>query len=135
MAPDSPIPQSAYDFGQSFQPKLPMKIIVGSPLVFSLLLSLATGSALRAQITLNASDAGRYSQNGDSTAVNTNYFAGYNSVNGLTYHNFFAFDLSAISGGITNASITIAQPASGFTSNISPLTYSLFDVLTSAGTV
>jgi PEP-CTERM motif len=93
-------------------------------------------SNLEAQISLNASDAGRVSDAGTGSTLNTSYLAGYNTAGGgVTFRDWFAFDLSGISGGVANASITIFEPANGFVSNVTPLNFALYDVTSSTATV
>jgi hypothetical protein len=96
---------------------------------------LVTVCRLNAQLSLNAIDAGRYTNTGTSNATNANYGAGYISPANLTFRNFFAFDLTGITGSIVNPYITIFEPTGGFVSNVTPLTFGLFDVTTSSTTV
>jgi hypothetical protein len=90
---------------------------------------------LSAQLSLNATDAGRYTNAGVSNAANTNYGAGFVSPGSITFRDFFAFNLTGISGAIVNPYITIFEPTGGFLSNVTPLTFTLFDVTTSSATV
>jgi hypothetical protein len=75
--------------------------------------------------TLNTSDRGWYDSSGKHDPSNDNYVAG--TVPGVTYHDFFVFDLSGVSTPLTSASLVAVNPSSaGGTA-----TYTLYDVTTS----
>ena len=76
-----------------------------------------------------ASDSGWYRSDGWYFDGNTNYIVG--TPGGSTYHNWFTFDLTAVTGTVTGASLRLATEdlAGG------PHLYSLFDVSTDFATL
>lgn len=80
--------------------------------------------------TIQASDAGWYTDNGTHFADNDNYVVG--TLNNHTYHDFFVFDLTTVSGPITSAELSLYVPSTvGYVnSNSSAITYQNWDVST-----
>lgn len=88
--------------------------------------------AQAAPIAIINDDSGWYAENGvhgdvflvGNDPLNTNYIAGRDA--GIQYHDFFVFDLSAVSGTVTSATLEL------FTADISSNgVYKNFDVTTS----
>jgi hypothetical protein len=92
--------------------------------------SLFVAPAQALQITINATDRGWYNAAGARTVNNTNYFVGIDSRSQTEYRNFFVFDLSNLTGTITNASLNLVNPAFGYSGPIAGLTYNMSDVST-----
>ncbi len=78
-----------------------MKYILSGILAVTAIIS----SASAAVIDINASDNGWYRGDGLHTPSNNNTIVG-RCCNNQTYRNWFAFDLSGISGNVTGATIT-----------------------------
>jgi ELWxxDGT repeat protein len=104
--------------------------------VFSTL-STAQSSATRAAVlgrinpdtlTVDASDSGWWNVLGNHTATNKNYFVGFSG--GLTYRDYFVFDLSSVRQRVKTARLTLSNPPTSYISSDSTETYSLFDVST-----
>jgi|TARA_R110002072_G_scaffold137184_2_gene279949 hypothetical protein len=77
------------------------KILFGSALALTAL----TSGATAASVDIDAYDNGWYNEFGEHVANNTNTIVGI-CCNNTEYHNWFAFDISALSGTATSASIT-----------------------------
>lgn len=90
-------------------------------------LCLCSAATARADtVTVTAGDSGWFAANGFHNAASQNYIAGDFD----TYHNFFTFDLSTMSGTITGATLRLFNPLNPFGSGSG--TYTLYDVLTPA---
>lgn len=78
-------------------------------------------------VVINSANLGWYNNLGNHTASNPNYFVGDDSVN--LYHNFFVFNLPALSSQFVDAELLVNSY-----NNVSPSgveTYQLYDVTTS----
>ena len=88
----------------------------------------------------NAVDSGWYGSNGGNAKgtiapTDINYFAGqFESGPGLTYNNFFVFNISGIVGNILSATLTLDDSGSGAVVG-GPLTYSVGSVSDAAASV
>jgi hypothetical protein len=87
-------------------------------------------------LTLNGSTvvanstSGWFDSNGGHSATNTNYIAA--AYNGLFYNDFFAFDVSGVTGPVTTASFTVnSYTVDPSYDAVYPIPYSLHDVSTS----
>lgn len=81
-------------------------------------------------LTIDAVDSGWYNANGVHTPQNQNYLAGVPFAGAPVDRNFFAFDLTGVTGTITGAVLRVTKgqaSASG--------TYALWDVSTDVATV
>lgn len=76
----------------------------------------------------NAVDSGWYNSTGAHTPTNTNYIVGQSS--GVTYRDWFVFDVPASATPVTSASIAIFNPSNGYASPDANETYKLFDIAT-----
>ncbi len=94
------------------------------------------GYATSAQATtIDATDAGWYTSTGTHNEGITNYIVGNTDLTGLTYRNWFVFDLTGITDPIVAADLKLFNPASGYYSSDATETYELFDVTTDIATL
>ncbi len=108
-----------------------MKLSLG---VRSLCAAVVFTTALHAEaVTISATDRGWYDSAGSHDATNNNYIVGPDGV--IEHHNFFVFDLSAVSGTITGAMLRLANPINGYQSGDATETYEVHQVVTSAATL
>jgi hypothetical protein len=77
-----------------------------------------------ASVTVNWADSGWWNNAGLHTASNKNYIAG------RAFHDYFVFNLGAVSQPITAAQLRLEMPTDGYNSNDSTETFALFDVST-----
>jgi hypothetical protein len=108
-------------------------------LFFACVLCTLPAVASAIPITLDSLDSGWYTQSGFHDPETENYFVGDPTSNAAepVFHNFFVFDLSALSGGYSAALLRVWNPAlplgevDGFGSPDPTETYLLHDVTTS----
>ena len=91
-------------------------------------LFLASTTAHAASVEVYAYDTGWY-QNGFHSTGNENIAVGLGG-----YNNFFAFDLSTVTGTVTSATLAIAANGSPLNTNPS-VTYNVYDVTTDIGSL
>ncbi len=106
----------------------------GSPagILLTLVASAVVATPVRA-VTINASDRGWYDDTGFHSPGNLNYIVGDQpESSGLTFRDFFVFDVTAVAGSISSAKLRLFNPASGpgFGSDTGTETYKVFDVST-----
>ena len=94
----------------------------------------ATNLSSVGQITVPAYDMGQYHEGGSHSTPNLNYLVGWSSIKG-TYHNFFVFDLSAISSSVYAVVLRAYNPATGYQSSHASEIWTLFDVDTAISTL
>lgn len=105
----------------------------------TLVLSLGVVCVLAAGVpahasTIDATDSGWYNVSGTHLAQIDNYIVG--AGNGSLYHNFFVFDLTAVSELVVGASLELYNPDNalpalkGYVSPDATETYALYDVST-----
>ena len=91
-----------------------MKIRLGHRVAIATvaLMAMAFGGAVASATTLNSTARGWYDSTGFHNASNPNYISGTDGIN--TWHDFFTFDLTGVSGTISSANLVLYNPvASG----------------------
>lgn len=96
-------------------------------------LALAGPAAALTTVSIDSFDAGWYRSDGYHSTANTNIITG--SISGRTYNNFFAFDLSGISGNVVSATLEIVAGNGRFLNSAGNANYYVHQVTTSAATI
>ena len=94
-------------------------------------LSVAASAAAAATVTINSNASGFYQNTGGTPSLGST-----NIIEDSTRNNYFAFDLSGLSGTVTAAKLTIFGPNGLFLFNSTTpatVTYSIYDVTTDIG--
>lgn len=92
------------------------------------LTTVASGAHAVSVVSVNSYDNGWYKSNGSHVTSNTNIISGQSGWN--SYRNFFAFDLSGVTGRVVSATLSIAG-GNGKFSNMSNLAkFAVYDVST-----
>jgi len=91
-------------------------------------------------LNLHYTDSGWYTDGGAHTLGNANYLVGkcgtlYCSDNTTIFRNFFVFDLAFVPGTILTATLVAENPDSGFESNQSSETWTIYEVSTPIDTL
>jgi hypothetical protein len=90
------------------------------------------GAAAAATVTLDSDLRGTYASDGSPSLLTSTggYFAGYHAQTGLTYNNWFSFDLSGMSDVVVTGAQLVLSAADYYSSDASE-TYQLYQVTTS----
>jgi hypothetical protein len=100
-------------------------------LVAALSVAASASSAAATTVTINSSASGFYQNTGGTPSLGST-----NIIEDSTRNNYFAFDLSGLSGTVTGAKLTIFGPNGLFLFNSTTpatVTYSIYDVTTDIG--
>jgi hypothetical protein len=100
-------------------------------LVAALSVAASASSTAATTVTINSNASGFYQNTGGTPSLGST-----NIIEDSTRNNYFAFDLSGLSGTVTGAKLTIFGPNSLFLFNSTTpatVTYSIYDVTTDIG--
>jgi hypothetical protein len=100
-------------------------------LVAALSVAASVSSAAATTVTINSNASGFYQNTGGTPSLGST-----NIIEDSTRNNYFAFDLSGLSGSVTGAKLTIFGPNGLFLFNSTTpatVTYSIYDVTTDIG--
>jgi len=97
------------------------------------LTTVANGAHAVSVVSVNSYDNGWYKSNGTHIASNTNIISG--SSGWSSYRNFFAFDLSGISGKVVSATLSIAGGNGKYSNSGGSTTFSVYDVSTNTASL
>ncbi len=82
-------------------------------------------------LILEAIDSGQYDQEGDHSALNSNYICGsLDSASPVEHRNFFVFDLSSVTETVVTGYLEAYTPFDGYMSPDPFETFSLFEFST-----
>ncbi len=101
-------------------------------LIAALFVSASASGAAATTVTINSSASGFYQNTGGTPSLGST-----NIIEDSTRNNYFAFDLSGLSGTVTGAKLTIFGPNGLFLFNSTTpatVTYSIYDVTTDGHT-
>jgi hypothetical protein len=89
------------------------------------------GAAAATTVTLDSELRGTYASDGSPSLLTSTggYYAGYHAQTGLTYHNWFSFDLSGMSDVVVTGAQLVLSAADYYSSDASE-TYQLYQVTT-----
>ena len=105
-----------------------MKIRLGHQVAIATiaLIAVTFGGAVASATTLNSTARGWYNSTGFHDAGNSNYISGSND----TWHDYFTFDLTGVSGTISSANLVLFNPVANGSG-----VYTSYDVNTPAATL
>ena len=114
---------------------------LNSAILGAALVGLTCANSLKATtFTFDAVDSGWYNSAGGNekgliSPTGTNYFAGqYMSGPGMTYNNYFVFNISGVLGNVLSATLTLDDSGAGAVAG-GPLTFSIGSVSDAAASV